>query len=97
MNLDEADAGHAREVSVEGPNRCVLVGRDGGDQEVRETETLAGGPCALEPVVNPDPRLLVGKKSGSADRERRNCTTSRFESPTRILMRTGAESATSSE
>ena len=61
MNVDEADAGHAREVTVEGPNRCVLVGRNGRDQEVCETETLSSGPCTLEPVVNPDPRL-IGRK-----------------------------------
>jgi hypothetical protein len=44
MNLNEADAGHTREVTVEGPNRCVLAGRNGRDQEVRQTETLSSGP-----------------------------------------------------
>lgn len=62
MNLNEADTGHAREIVVERPNRCVLVSRNRGDQKVRETKMLASGPCALEPVVNPDPRLLSRKE-----------------------------------
>jgi hypothetical protein len=62
MNLNDADVGHAHEVTVEGPNRCVLIGCNGGDQEIRETETLSSGTCALEPVVNPDPRLLGRKE-----------------------------------
>ena len=62
MNLNETDAGHAREVTVEGPKRRALLGRNGGDQEVRETETFSSGSCALKPVVNPDPRLLGRKE-----------------------------------
>src|SRR5205823_6655371 len=33
MDLDETHAGHARKVAVQGPNRGMLVSRDGGDQE----------------------------------------------------------------
>jgi hypothetical protein len=37
MDLDEADASHALEICVEGPNPSALVSGNGSDQEVRET------------------------------------------------------------
>lgn len=68
MNLTEADAGHPREVTVEGPDRCVLAGRNGGDQEIREAETLSSGPRAIEPFVDSDPRLLGRKEKWKRSR-----------------------------
>jgi len=47
MNLAHADGGHAREVTVEGPTLCALVGCNGGDQQIREIETLSSGSCVI--------------------------------------------------
>src|SRR5258708_6728100 len=73
MEIDEADAGHARKVAVTGPNRGVVIGRNGGDQKVRETETLSCRPRHFQPVVYAHPGLL----SREEKRQCRECTTQR--------------------
>src|SRR5258708_17391713 len=73
MQLNEADAGHAREVAVERPDRGVLVGRYGSDQKVCEAETFSGRPRRHQPVVDAQPGLL----SREEKRQRRKYTTQR--------------------
>jgi hypothetical protein len=66
MNSDQADAAHSRKVVVEGPNLTVVIGCDGGDQEVSEAETLACRPGNIKPVVNAPPCLLIWKENGKS-------------------------------
>jgi len=49
-------------MSVEGPDLSVVVDGNGGDQKVREAETLSGRPRSLKPVVDARPRLLRWKE-----------------------------------
>jgi len=62
MNLDEADASHARKVGIERPNLRILVRRDGCDQHVGETETFSRLSRLFEPAVDTLPCLFRRKE-----------------------------------
>ena len=71
MNLNQADASHADKIAVEGPDRCVVIGCDRGNQEVGKAEALSGLSRTLEPIIDARPRSFVWKEN----RKRGECAT----------------------
>lgn len=58
MYLDESNPRHPREVTVERPDRRMLIARDRGDQEIGQAKALSGSPRPSQPVVDAQPRPL---------------------------------------
>jgi hypothetical protein len=75
MAVDQTNAVHPGEVAVEGPNLCVVVSGDGGNQKIGEAETLTCRPRDIKPVFNTRPSLTAWK-------ENRKCR----EDPTEVII-----------
>lgn len=70
MGCDKAEAGHPSEVLVEGPQGRIPIRRDGGDEQVRDAESVAGVAGRVDPAVD----ALPCSRFGVEDGERRQYT-----------------------
>jgi len=64
MWRDKAEAGHPSEVLVEGPQGRIPIRRDGGDEQVRNAESVAGGAGCVDPAVDALPCFRFGVEDG---------------------------------